>query len=1022
MRLQLIVATFVATFAVSLLAHPAQAQLRGSADTAVLNAIRWRSIGPANMAGRITDLAVSARDPRVFWVAYAAGGIWRTRNGGTTFTPQFDKEAVISLGALAVAPSNPDVLYAGTGEEDSRNSISPGGGLYKSTDGGASWTLMGLEATQHIGRIVVHPTNPDVAWVAALGAAWNANPDRGLYKTIDGGKSWTRLKFISDKAGFVDVAMDPVNPDVLWAASWERVRGPYFLTSGGPGSALWKSADGGATWTEVTGGGFPAATKGRIGIAIAPSNGKIIYAMVEADTTPHALAAGEKPDSTKRAKSPSGLYRSTDGGATWTLQFRNLGDARPFYYSQVRVDPKSPDRVYWMSSAFRYSDDGGKTARLAAGSIHTDWHAMWINPADPEHLMIASDGGLAVSRDRAVTFDFVDNVAAGQFYAVSFDNRKPYWVCGGLQDNGSWCGPSRLRSARPIQNSDWFNVGGGDGFYTAQDPDEPTVIYAESQGGNIQRLDLASGFGKAIRRSTLDRSVRAAQDSIVVARGDSTQPETPAMRATLDRVRARMHADSAREQRFNWQTPFFLSLHNPKTIYAAGNQVIKSTSRGDEWTTISPDLSTNDSTRIRISLFETGGVTKDLTGAEAFGTITTLAESPRHAGRLYAGTDDGKVWTTTNDGGAWTDLTGRFPALPAGAWVSRIEPSQFDTATFYVTFDGHRSGDFTPYVYATDDAGRTFRSIASDLPRTGPAFVHVVREDPHNRNLLFVGTDVAPYASFDRGAHWHKLASGLPTVPVHDLRIHPRDHELIAATHGRSVWIADIAPLEQLSDSIMATTLHLFKPRTAFQYSVRFEQNSIGDRTFRTQAVPYGAAIWYRVGAPDSVATATPAPAPASGSPALPAQARIAILTMRGDTVRTFTGPLRPGMHRALWDMRTNVAPLSPSQRRDSILTQRIRDAARDAARDSTKALATRDSADRAAGRTPVPRAAAEAANAPIGLSLGSRPQRNVDPGEYIVVITIGARSVRTTIRVERVGEVSRDNDPFGETGAEAVP
>jgi photosystem II stability/assembly factor-like uncharacterized protein len=998
------------------LAAPLPAQMASAPDTAVLNALRWRSIGPANMAGRITDLAVSNKDPRVFWVAYATGGIWRTKNGGTTFTAQFDKEAVISLGALTVAPSNPDILYAGTGEEDSRNSISPGGGVYKSTDGGATWTRVGLEATQHIGRIVVHPANPDIAWVAAVGAAWTSNPDRGLYKTVDGGKSWTRLKAISDKAGFVDIAMDPINPDVLWAASWERVRGAYFLNSGGPGSALWRSADGGTTWTEVAGGGFPATTKGRIGIAIAPSNPKVVYAMVEADTAPRALAAGEKPDTTKRAKRMSGLYRTTDGGATWTLMFRNLDDARPFYYSQVRVDPKNPDRVYWMSSTFRLSDDGGKTAKPAAGSIHTDWHAMWINPADPEHLMIASDGGLAVSRDKATTFDFVDNVAAGQFYEVSFDYRKPYWVCGGLQDNGSWCGPSRVRSIRTIQNSDWTNIGGGDGFYTAQDPDEPNIVYSESQGGMINRLDLATGFGKLIRRSTLDRGIRALQDSLVVIRGDTTVAATPAMTAALDRIKARMHADSTGELRFNWQTPFFLSAHDPKVLYAAGNRVMRSANRGDDWRLISPDLSVGDTMKVRVSLYTTGGITNDATGAETHGTVTTLAESPVRAGLLYAGTDDGKLWMTKNDGATWTDLSTRFPGVPAGTWVSRIEPSRFDTNTVYVTFDGHRTGDFAPYVYVSDDGATSFRSITSDLPRAGAAFVHVVREDPRNRHLLFVGTDLAPYVSVDRGAHWSVFAPGLPTVPVHDLRIHPRDRELIAGTHGRSVWIADIAPLEQLADSIQAAALFVFTPRTAFQYASRFEQAYIGDRTFRTPQPPYGAHLYYRVGPPD---TASKAPATTGTTPSTPPQAKITILTLRGDTIRTITGPVRPGVHRVVWDLRTNLPPLSPSQKRDSIDVQRRRDAARD----SVKARAARDSADRAAGRTPAVRPASENPSTFIGMQLGARPQRNVEPGEYVVVVQVGTRTVRTTVRVERVGEVGRDVEFFGtDDGAPSEP
>src|SRR5436309_6352838 len=431
------------------------AQLTTPLDSTTLAGFRWRSIGPANMGGRVTDVEGVPGNSKVFYVATATGGIWKTINAGTMFFPLFDKEKIISMGDIALAPSNPDIIYAGTGEEDSRNSISPGGGMYKSTDAGRTWKLTGLEATQQIGRIIVDPQDPNIVYVAALGHAWNSNPERGLYKTTDGGATWKLSKFISDKAGFVDIAMDPNDHSTLFASSWERVRGPYFLKSGGPGSGLWKTTDAGATWTEVKGGGFPSTTKGRIGIAIAASDPKTIYTLVEADTLPKALPKGMKPDTSKAQRANSGLYRSTDGGATWTLMRRNESDARPFYYSQVRVDPKNPNRVYWMSSVWRFSDDGGKTERRGALSLHTDWHAMWIDPRDPDHFILGEDGGIGVTWDRGGTYDFINTIPLGQFYDVSFDMQKPYFVCGGLQDNGSWCGPSRTRGRFGPTNADW---------------------------------------------------------------------------------------------------------------------------------------------------------------------------------------------------------------------------------------------------------------------------------------------------------------------------------------------------------------------------------------------------------------------------------------------------------------------------------------------------------------------------------------------------------------------------------------
>ncbi len=968
------------------------------------------------MSGRVTDVEGVPGNSKIFYVATATGGIWKTINAGTMFFPIFDKERVISMGDIAIAPSDPNTIYAGTGEEDSRNSISPGGGVYKSTDAGRTWKLVGLEATQQIGRIVVDPTDPNVVYVAALGHEWNSNPERGLYKSTDGGATWHLSKFVSDKAGFVDLAMDAKDHNTLYAASWERVRGPYFLKSGGPGSGLWKTTDAGATWREIRGGGFPETTKGRIGIALSPSNPQIIYTWVEADTLPHALTRGERPDTSRRQKSPSGIYKSTDGGATWTLTNRNeppgreggLGDARPFYYSQIRVDPRNPDRIYWMSSVFRTSADGGKTVQRGAVGVHTDWHAMWIDPSDPEHYILGDDGGIAVSYDRGGTYDFINTFPVGQFYAVAYGMEKPYKVCGGLQDNGSWCGPSRGKNRVGITNDDWFNVGGGDGFYSAIDPDDPNIVYSESQGGNASRLNIAQNTRAVIMRGGGRDRNSIFEDSVIIARGDTTRPETPDITRNLARIRARAAADSARGYRFNWSTPFFLSPHAPSTVYMGGNRLLKSTDRGDHFYPISPDLSTKDSARIIMSTRLTGGITRDNSGAETHGTITTVAESPIRPGILWVGTDDGNVWLTTNDGGQWTDITTRFPGVPKKTWVSRVEPSHFDTATVYVTFDNHMENDFRPYVYVSNDFGKTFRSINNNLPSGGVDFVHVIREDPANRDLLFLGTDVGAYASTDRGASWQRFMTGLPTVPVHDLQIHPRDRELIAATHGRSIWIVDVAPLEQMNNGLMARPATFFTPTTAYQYSQGFTQSFTGNKYFVAPNPPYGAELVYRL---------------TSGSSR--DSTKILVTDIRGDTVRSLSGPGGVGLHRAYWDLRGRPRPLGPAAVRDSIIAARLRRQREDSVRAARGADTTqgrgrlagggrRGQGGRGAEEINLRPAEATGAGGGGGGFFGRGRNGNlVEPGDYMVTINAGGQTMRQVVHVERVGDIV--NFDFGQ-------
>ena len=861
-------------------------------DATTLNGLRWRSIGPVNMAGRITDVEAHPSAPKTFYVAGATGGIWKTVNAGTSFVPLWEKGPIASMGDLASAPSNPNIIWAGTGEEDSRNSVAPGYGIYKSVDGGVTWQSMGLEKTQHIGRILVHPTNPDIVYVAALGALWATNPERGLYKTVDGGKTWTLAKFISDKAGFVDLAMDPRDPNVLYATSWERIRKAHFLKSGGPGSALWKSTDGGTTWKEITGGGFPATTKGRINLAIAASNPDMVYAMVEADSV-----RGAKPQ-----RLLSGLYRSSNGGASWT--WMSTVNNRPFYFSQIRVDPKNADRVYRMAVDFAFSDDGGRSWRAGMVGIHEDYHGMWIDPNDPEHFIVGGDAGIFQTWDKGGTYDAVNNMAMGQFYGISYDFQVPYRVCGGLQDNGSSCGLSR-RAGAPLQMTDWFAIFAADGLQTAQDPFNPDYVYYESQGGNIARRNVATGEVVSVKARTVTRAQFGQQ--IARIRGTGTTPLTPEQTKSIADIRLQMKkelADPNVATRWNWNTPFILSRHDANVLYSGAEKLFKSVKKGEEPYAISPDLSSRDEARIRITtgfdidgnpaVDATGGITRDATGAEENATIVTIAESPFKAGVLYVGTNDGKVWLTKNDGAAWEDLSARFAGVPPFTHVSKIDASPSDSATVYVAFDNHRDNDFAPYLFVSNDFGKTFRSIAAGLAVGRPNTVYVVREDPVNASLLYAGTELGVYASLDKGATWFMLDNNLPTVPVYDLQVHPRDRELIAGTHGRGVQILDVSALQQFTTAALSSAAVLFKPTVALQYGERpVGSEPRAQRMWRGDRVPAGAAITYRLAAPVT-----------GGAP------RITVLNAAGDTVARLLGTNTAGLNTVTWNLQATGAQM----------------------------------------------------------------------------------------------------------------
>jgi hypothetical protein len=612
------------------------------------------------------------------------------------------------------------------------------------------------------------------------------------------------------------------------------------------------------------------------------------------------------------------LYRSTDGGRTWT-QMNNI-DTRPFYYSQVRVDPKNPDRVYFSSTQLQVSNDGGKTTMNAAQDVHVDDHGLWIDPNDPERWVLASDGGISFTYDAGGNFWYPRNIPIGQFYDVSFDYDIPYNICSGAQDNGAWCGPSRRRST-PSNNTWWRTISGGDGFYTAQDPTNPDMVWGESQNAGIQQTNLRTGERGRVNKPSWTERYQMWADSIAILSGDPGHVVDRATQAHIDAIRAQQKKDSADLQiRYNWESPYFLSPHNPQVFYLGGSRVLKSTKRGEDLYPISPDLSVKTDPaqeRARLARIDTvehytGGITLDLTGAEAYGTVVALQESPIKPGLLLAGTDDGNLWITHNDGGSWENLTPKFAPLgvPWDAYVVRVEPSHFDTLTFYVAFENHRWNDFKPYLFVTNDGGRTFQSIVNNLPHSSPQdYLHVIREDPHNRDLLFVGSSHSAYVSVDRGRTWNKFATNLPSVPVFDLQIHPRDHELIAATHGRSLWIVDIAALEQMTPRVLAEGTYLFRPGTAYQWGeppqLALPGNGYGQAEMTYANPPYGADIVYRLGSN------------------APANVRLVVSDVAGDTLATLNGPGRAGVHHVTWNFqstpRREPEPSSPSERRDSL-------------------------------------------------------------------------------------------------------
>ena len=756
--------------------------------------LTFRNIGPAVMGGRIDDVAVLESNPAVFYVGSATGGLWRTTNNGTTWEVLFDDlDDVVSIGDIAIPPNDANTIWVGSGENNNRQSGSWGNGVYKSTDAGRTWKLMGLGGSRHIARVIVDPVDHDVVYVAALGSLWGAGKERGVFKTTDGGLTWTNVLFVNEDTGATELAMDPANNKVLYAATYQRRRATWGFNGGGPGSAIYKSSDAGRTWTKLT-DGIPSGPLGRIGLDVYRANPNILYARIEHEKE-------------------SGVYRSDNAGQSWR-KMSNV-NPRPMYFSQIRIDPTNDLRVYVLGVQLHISDDGGKTF-IANGAMHSDHHAMWINPANPNHIIDGNDGGVGLSYDKGATWEAITNMDLGQFYHVTYDMQTPYHVCGGLQDNYTWCGPSAVRSRSGIGNDDWRQIQGGDGFEAQMDPRDGRTVYAESQDGNIVRVDRLTGERKSIRP--------------VAARGE------PPLR-------------------WNWNTPIVLSAHNPDTIYVAANKVFRSADRGQNWTAISPDL-TQNTDRETLSLM--GATAKEFTlakhdGVQSYGNLVQLVESPRQAGVLYAGADDGSVYMTRDDGKNWTNITNKFPGLPKDAYVSRLAASAHDVATVYATFDNHRNDDYGTFVYASVDGGNTFRSIGEGIPK-GHA-ITALAEDPKNSNILYTGSEFGLFVSLDRGGRWQRFKSGLPTVPIHEIVFHPRDNDMIVATHGRSIWILDDAtPVQHLQEA-QKSAAHFFDLRPAMQFNPANDRGFLADKGFWGKNPTYGAPIsYYLASAAESVA------------------------------------------------------------------------------------------------------------------------------------------------------------------------
>ena len=753
--------------------------------------MKWRCIGPANFSGRIVDVEALDNDFRHVIVASASGGVWKSVNAGTTWEPIFDHYGSASIGDIAIFQKNPNIIWVGTGEANNRNSVAWGDGIYQSIDGGRTFVNKGLKGTYQIARVVTHPTNRDIVYVAAIGNLWGYSGERGLFKTSDGGDSWTRLTngLLDDgKTGATDLVMDPSDPNTLYVAFYQRLRKPYRFDSGGPNGGIFKSTDAGNTWKKLT-NGLPTGDTGRIGIEIYRKNPKILMAIIE-----HGFQPGQdSPDYTNMELLGTGIYRSDDCGESW--QYLNRYNNRPFYYSQIRINPHDDKLVYVLTTTIRLSEDGGKTFRVGGIEFEggLDYHAMWLDPTHKDRYYLGKDKGLTLTHDHGKTFILFDNMPIGQFYAIGVDMRDPYYVYGGTQDNGTWGGPSFSKDVRAILTDSWWKLHWGDGMFVQIDPTDWRKVYTEAENGSFRRYNAET------RRVEFTRP----NPENIINYHEYVTEATETVPASRNRLPSQF--------RFNWRAPLVMSPHNPRTLYLGGNYLFKTVDGGYHWQIISPDLSTNDSVK---TTRETGGLTRDVTGAETHCSITTISESPLVPGLIWIGTDDGNVQITSDGGVTWKNVRQNIADVPDGIWVSCVEASHFDGGTCYLTLDGHRSDNFSTWIFKTTDYGKCWTNITNNIP--GGQCMYVVHEDLNNRNLVFAGSEFACFVSLNAGKTWNRLMNNMPTVAFHDLVIHPRDGDLIAGTHGRSIWILDnITPLQQLTEQILQLEAHIFKQRPA---------------------------------------------------------------------------------------------------------------------------------------------------------------------------------------------------------------
>ncbi len=817
-----------------------------------LNNVKFRNLGPSVGGGRVTAVAGISGQPNVYYVGAAAGGVWKTTDGGNSWEADFADQPTASIGAIALAPSNPNLVWVGTGEANIRNDIVNGRGVFFSPDAGKTWRFMGLPDVGQIARIVIDPHDPDIVFVAAIGHAWTANPDRGVFRSSDGGKTWQKVLFVNDTTGASDLVMVPGNSRVLFAGMWQVVRHPWGLVTGGAGSGIYRSTDGGMTWDRLA-TGLPRGPWGRIAVAVGPTNPRHIYALVEA----------------KQGL----LWDSQDQGDHWARVSDNHAlSARPFYFSLMHVSPVDDKRLFFSSYQLLESDDGGKTTRIIDRPVHVDHHALWIDPANPDRMVQGNDGGAYATQDAGKSWTWFNNLPIEQFYMVAADNNVPYNLCGGLQDNNAWCGASSGPSGS-LNGSEWFTVTGGDGEYAVPAPSDSTIVYAESQNGSLQRIDLHSG---------LTRSVR------------------PYVPGVSDRAAAEL------AYRFNWTTPVEVSRTDANTVYIGANVVFKSSNGGEHWEVISPDLTRNDKTKQRTS---GGPIEDDISGAETYNTILTIDVAPTDSSVIWVGTDDGQVQVTRDGGKSWTNVAGHFPGLAPDAEgrVYQIGVSPAAAGTAYLGVDRHQFDDNRPYVYKTVDFGKTWTDISAGLPQDASA--RVVREDPNRAGLLVLGTDAALWLSSDAGATWRPLKAGFPTAPVYDLKFIQRSHDLVVATHGLGLFVLDnITALEELGPEVAAQDVHLFSTLPA-QIRVRPRRTVVAPTRFTTPNAPAGAMIDYYLktafdtsGPPDSSART-------EGSRRRPGVI-VTVTDLHGDTVTVdSSAPGKQGVNRFVWNLRYAAPP-----------------------------------------------------------------------------------------------------------------